>query len=71
MPVEEWQGAGKHGDNEEGCADGSPCGYRNEEQYHRAAEMDKTPFITAAEKSYEELEFKILWDKIWSEIGKK
>jgi TRAP-type C4-dicarboxylate transport system substrate-binding protein len=33
--------------------------------------VDKAPFIAAAEKSYEELEFKATRDKIWSEIGKK
>jgi TRAP-type C4-dicarboxylate transport system substrate-binding protein len=34
-------------------------------------QIDKAPFITAAEKSYEELGFKALRDKIWAEIGKK
>jgi TRAP-type C4-dicarboxylate transport system substrate-binding protein len=34
-------------------------------------QVDKAPFITAAEKAYEELGFKALRDKIWSEIGKK
>jgi TRAP-type C4-dicarboxylate transport system substrate-binding protein len=33
--------------------------------------VDKAPFIAASEKAYEELEFKVLRDKIWSEIGKK
>lgn len=33
--------------------------------------VNKAPFIAAAEKAYEELNFKPLRDKIWSEIGKK
>lgn len=34
-------------------------------------QVDKAPFIEAAEKAYEKLGFKALRDKIWSEIGKK
>jgi TRAP-type C4-dicarboxylate transport system substrate-binding protein len=34
-------------------------------------QVDKAPFIAAAEKAYEELDFKPLRDKIWAEIGKK
>jgi TRAP-type C4-dicarboxylate transport system substrate-binding protein len=34
-------------------------------------QVDKAPFIAASEKSYEELGFKALRDKIWSETGKK
>jgi TRAP-type C4-dicarboxylate transport system substrate-binding protein len=34
-------------------------------------QVNKAPFITAAEKAYEELEFKALRDKIWAEIGKR
>ena len=33
-------------------------------------EVDKAPFIAAAEKAYEELNFKELRDTIWSEMGK-
>jgi TRAP-type C4-dicarboxylate transport system substrate-binding protein len=33
--------------------------------------VDKTPFIAASEKAYEELGFRPLRDKIWAEIGKK
>jgi len=34
-------------------------------------QVDKAPFIAAAEKAYDELDFKTLRDKIWAEIGKK
>ena len=33
-------------------------------------QVDKAPFIAAADKSYEELGLKELRDKIWSEMGK-
>jgi TRAP-type C4-dicarboxylate transport system substrate-binding protein len=33
--------------------------------------IDKTPFITASEKAYEELNFKAARDRLWSEIGKR
>jgi TRAP-type C4-dicarboxylate transport system substrate-binding protein len=33
-------------------------------------QVDKGPFVAAAEKSYEELGFKDLRDRIWSEMGK-
>jgi TRAP-type C4-dicarboxylate transport system substrate-binding protein len=33
-------------------------------------QVDKAPFVAAAEKAYEELGFKPLRDKIWTEIGK-
>ena len=34
-------------------------------------QVNKAPFIAAAERAYEELEFKALRDKIWAEIGKR
>jgi len=34
-------------------------------------QVNKAPFVAAAEKAYEELGFKPLRDKIWAEIGKK
>ena len=33
--------------------------------------IDKAPFVAAAEKAYEELDFKAARDKLWAEIGKK
>jgi TRAP-type C4-dicarboxylate transport system substrate-binding protein len=33
--------------------------------------VDKTSFIQASEKAYDELDFKALRDQIWTEIGKK
>jgi len=33
--------------------------------------VDKAPFVAAAERAYDELGFKPLRDKIWTEIGKK
>jgi TRAP-type C4-dicarboxylate transport system substrate-binding protein len=34
-------------------------------------QIDKAPFIKAADKAYEELDFKDTRDKLWSDIGKK
>jgi TRAP-type C4-dicarboxylate transport system substrate-binding protein len=33
--------------------------------------VDKTSFIQASEKAYDELDFKALRNQIWTEIGKK
>jgi TRAP-type C4-dicarboxylate transport system substrate-binding protein len=33
-------------------------------------EIDKTPFILAAERAYEELGFRDMRDRLWAEIGK-
>jgi TRAP-type C4-dicarboxylate transport system substrate-binding protein len=34
-------------------------------------QVDKAPFIAAAERAYEELDFKDARDRLWSEIGKR